>query len=169
MMTIRRATAQDAVLIQELAEATWWPTYEPIVGAEQVRYMLDAFYGTEVITDQISSGSQTYILLYDGDTPKGFAAYSPRLEDPAIYKLHKLYCLPSEQGKGLGRQLVEAVEKAVLVGGSHILDLNVNRYNKAKTFYEKLGFSVIYDEDIKIGNGYEMNDHVMRKDLSGDH
>jgi GNAT superfamily N-acetyltransferase len=162
---IRPATAQDAVLIQELAEATWWPTYEPIVGAEQLRYMLDAFYSTEVITNQINTGSQAYILIYDDDTPKGFAAYSPRKEDPFIYKLHKLYCLPSEQGKGLGRQLVEAVEKAVLASGHRILDLNVNRYNKAKSFYEKLGFSVIYEEDIHIGNGYEMNDYVMRKEL----
>jgi GNAT superfamily N-acetyltransferase len=166
MTNIRPATAEDAVVIQNLAETTWWPVYEPIVGAEQVRYMLNAFYNTEVIIQQIITGAQTYLLLYEGDIPKSFAAFSPRKEDPTIYKLHKLYCLPAEQGKGFGRLLIDAVEKAVLVSGHHVLDLNVNRYNKAKTFYEKLGFSVIYEEDINIGNGYEMNDFVMRKELS---
>lgn len=165
MVSIRPATAADAALIQRLAETTWWPVYQPIVGAEQVRYMLNAFYSTEVITEQLDTGSQTYILLYDGDTSKGFAAYSPRKEDPTIYKLHKLYCLPAEQGKGYGKQLINAVEGAVLSHGSNILELNVNRYNKARSFYEHLGFSVIYEEDIQIGDGYEMNDYVMRKEL----
>jgi len=37
----------------------------------------------------------------------------------------------------------------------------VNRQNNAKNFYEKLGFVVIKEEDIDIGNGYFMNDYVM--------
>ena len=165
MISIRQATTTDAELIQTLAEATWWPVYEPILGPEQVRYMLNAFYSTDVITEQLNTGSQTYLLLYDGDTAKGFAAYAPRNEDPSIYKLHKLYCLPSEQGKGYGRQLIAAVENAVLTSGNNILELNVNRYNNAKLFYEHIGYKVIYIEDINIGNGYEMNDYVMRKEL----
>lgn len=166
MVSIRPASAADATLIQKLAETTWWPVYQPILGEEQVRYMLNAFYSIEVINQQLNTGSQTYILLYDGDTPKGFAAYSPRTEDPTIFKLHKLYCLPSEQGKGYGKQLINAVEDAVLSHGSNILELNVNRYNKARSFYEYLGYSVIYEEDIQIGDGYEMNDFVMRKELT---
>lgn len=43
------------------------------------------------------------------------------------------------------------------------LGLNVNRYNKAKGFYERLGFNVIGEENIPIGNGYFMNDYVMEK------
>lgn len=168
MTSVRIAEPEDAALIQDLAETTWWPTYEPIVGAEQVSYMLEFFYSTNVVAEQIRSGAQTYLLLYDGQTPVGFAAYSPREEDPHVYKLHKLYCLPAEQGKGYGRILLSAVEQAVLAAGEHILDLNVNRYNKAKTFYEHLGFHIIYEEDIKIGQGYEMNDYVMRKVLNRD-
>jgi diamine N-acetyltransferase len=166
MSEIRTAGLADISTIQQLAEATWWPTYEPIVGAEQLRYMLNAFYSEEVIGQQISTGSQTYLLLADEGIPKGFAAFSPRSEDPDIYKLHKLYCLPAEQGKGYGKQLIQAVENAVLDAGKSTLDLNVNRYNKAKTFYERQGFEVIYDEDIEIGQGYQMNDHVMRKSLT---
>jgi ribosomal protein S18 acetylase RimI-like enzyme len=43
----------------------------------------------------------------------------------------------------------------------HVLDLNVNRNNQAKHFYEKIGFNVIREEDIPIGP-YWMNDYVMR-------
>jgi GNAT superfamily N-acetyltransferase len=168
MLEIRKANLQDAETVQQLAETTWWPVYEPIVGAGQVRYMLDAFYSIPVLQQQISSGSQTYILLTEDGTPKGFAAFSPRTEDPEIYKLHKLYCLPAEQGKGYGKMLIDAVEKAVTDNGRTILELNVNRYNKARTFYERMGYDVVYEEDIMIGNGYEMNDFVMRKVLNRD-
>ena len=34
-----------------------------------------------------------------------------------------------------------------------------------KEFYEKLGFTVIKEEDIDIGNGYLMNDYVMEKKI----
>jgi hypothetical protein len=44
----------------------------------------------------------------------------------------------------------------------------VNRYNKAKDFYEKAGFKIIETVDIEIGNGFYMNDYVMELPLSGD-
>jgi GNAT superfamily N-acetyltransferase len=165
MIELRNAGLEDVALIQELAETTWWPTYEPIVGNEQVRYMLDAFYSTGVLSEQIGSGKQQYLILRDAGVAKGFAAYSPRDENPDVYKLHKLYCLPSAQRRGYGRSLLSAVEQAVLDSGNTILELNVNRHNKARTFYERLGFEVVYEEDIHIGNGFEMNDFVMRKVL----
>ena len=30
-------------------------------------------------------------------------------------------------------------------------------------FYEKLGFQIIKEEDVDIGNGYFMNDYIMEK------
>ncbi|MBC7417003.1 MAG: GNAT family N-acetyltransferase, partial [Pedobacter sp.] len=39
--------------------------------------------------------------------------------------------------------------------------LNVNKGNKAKFFYEKLGFSIIEDVKLDIGGGFFMDDYVM--------
>jgi ribosomal protein S18 acetylase RimI-like enzyme len=41
----------------------------------------------------------------------------------------------------------------------------VNRENKAIGFYNKLGFTIIAEEDIPIGNGFFMNDYVMQISL----
>ena len=57
--------------------------------------------------------------------------------------------------------LVEEVKRRLKMQGIHTLDLNVNRHNKAREFYEKLGFAVIQEEDVPIGP-YWMNDYVMR-------
>lgn len=159
---IIQATAAYTDTIRDIAEKTWWPAYREILTTEQIRYMLDTIYSSENIHRQLESGSQTYLMLLEEGRPVGFAAFSPREEDPEIYKLHKLYCLPETRGRGYGRLLVEAVSQRVAAAGKHSLELNVNRYNKAKNFYEKLGFTVAYEEDIPIGP-YWMNDYVMRK------
>lgn len=165
MTTIRQANIADTEAIQKLAADVWWPTYSAILSKEQIEYMLGRMYDITVIQEQIATGTQSYILLYAEGELIGFAAYSPRPENSGVYKLHKLYCLTRTKGMGYGRQLLQAVEKAVLAAGKSILELNVNRSNPAIGFYEKMGFSIAYTEDIDIGNGYEMNDYIMRKQL----
>ncbi len=161
---IRKATTADVETIRELAEKTWWDAYSPILEKEQIAFMLGEIYSVEKITSQVKTGAQIFLLLIENEKPVAFAAYSPREEDPEIYKLHKLYCLPETQGKGYGKILINQVAANTIEAGKHTLDLNVNRYNKAKTFYEKMGFEVAYEEDIAIGK-YWMNDFVMRKKL----
>lgn len=165
MYTIRKATAGDAQTIRDLAEKTWWATYSPILEDEQINFMLNEIYDVAKLTHQLENNIQTFLMLSEGEIAVAFAGFSPREEDPAVYKLHKLYCLPETQGKGYGKILINEVASETLKAGKHLLDLNVNRYNKAKTFYEKMGFKVIYEEDIPIGP-YFMNDYVMRKELN---
>ena len=164
MYSIRKATISDAETICQIAEKTWWVTYSPILEKEQIEFMLGEIYSLEKIKAQIKSDSQTYLLLEEEGRAVAFAGYSPRDENPDIYKLHKLYCLPETQGKGYGKILINEVAQRTLDAGKHTLDLNVNRYNKAKSFYEKMGFTIAYEEDIPIGK-YWMNDYVMRKEL----
>ena len=42
---------------------------------------------------------------------------------------------------------------------------DVGGLSAVRSFYEKLGFAVIKEEDIDIGNGYFMIDFVMEKKL----
>ncbi|MGN8068252.1 GNAT family N-acetyltransferase [Mucilaginibacter sp. SG564] len=164
MYTIRTATVKDVEAIIQIADETWWVTYSPILEKEQITFMLNEIYAAEKISKQIETGAQTFMLLLEGEEPVAFAAYSPREENADIYKLHKLYCLPKTQGKGYGKVLINEVVQRTTDAGKRILELNVNRYNNAKTFYEKMGFAVVSEDDIAIGP-YWMNDYVMRKEL----
>ena len=159
-MVIRKAYPADATLIRDMAHEIWPQTYSGILSKEQLEYMLDLFYNEQTLKKEMEQGVE-FILVYDESHPVGFASFS-RLQ-PGVYKLHKIYVLPSQQGKGTGRFMMEQLTTAMKQMGVTTLQLNVNRYNNAKLFYEKLGFTLIREEDINIGNGYFMNDYVMEK------
>jgi len=161
--TFRTATTEDIPTIKNLAEATWSPTYLPILSQNQVDYMFEVIYSEDALLQQMQDG-QTFILVYEQEKPLAFASYSLKDAGEKVYKLNKIYLLPACQGKGLGRLLITYVEDAVRKLGGTILDLNVNKFNKAKLFYESCGYHVHHEEDIPIGP-YFMNDYIMRKQL----
>jgi ribosomal protein S18 acetylase RimI-like enzyme len=96
-------------------------------------------------------------------SPKAFASVSE--DEPEKFKLHKIYVLPSTQGSGAGKYLLNETENYVRSVGGKVLVLNVNKYNKAKTFYERMGFRVTGEKDIPIGP-YWMNDFILEKELN---
>lgn len=159
---ITTANTHDVPLIQELTNQIWPATYLSILTQEQIDYMIAAMYNQEELARQINAGV-TFLLLWDGDKAIGFAAYDKA--GAGLYKLHKIYLHPDYQGKGAGKFLINTVISNITVAGGQVLELNVNRYNKARYFYEKIGFEIYEEKDIDIGNGYWMNDFVMRKVL----
>ncbi|MBX0291997.1 GNAT family N-acetyltransferase [Hymenobacter sp. HSC-4F20] len=162
-LRIQSATPADIPTIISLAEATWEPTYRFIISREQIEYMYRVIYTPASLERQMSEQGHTFLLVYVEDEPRGYASFSAQAS-AGLYKLHKIYVLPSAQGHGLGQQLVKAVEQAVRAAGGHTLELNVNRHNPALAFYEHLGFQLHREEDIAIGP-YWMNDYVLRKEL----
>ena len=71
-------------------------------------------------------------------------------------------CFPAARKvKDWGKTMLLYIFETIRPEGATKLRLNVNRYNKARQFYEKMGFSVVKEEDVAIGNNYFMNDYVM--------
>ncbi|MGV8877667.1 MAG: GNAT family N-acetyltransferase [Sphingobacteriaceae bacterium] len=161
MTSIKEAGLSDVEMIRQIAEQTWWPAYQVILPAEQIRYMLQEIYDPQKIIQQLETGSQEYLLLLEDNRPVAFVSYAVEEGSADTFKIHKLYCLPATQGKGYGKMLVEEVAEITKKAGKKFLILNVNRQNNAKLFYERLGFEVQYEIDIPIGS-YQMNDYVMR-------
>ena len=161
-ITIRKASVEDAPSIQKLAKDIWPAAYGSILSKEQLDYMLDKYYSTDTLKQQMND-HHYFFLAFCNQAPVGFASFS--MTDSGKCKLHKLYVLPSIQKTGLGKQLLEKVETTVKEMGVKILQLNVNRNNSARLFYERNDFAIIRQEDIDIGNGFFMNDYVMEKVL----
>jgi GNAT superfamily N-acetyltransferase len=159
-LSIRPGDLDDINTIGFLAQQIWPETYGSILPDEQLQYMLNLFYSPASLRRQMLDDRHQFLVLEQGEEPIGFASWSPAGE-PGVFKLHKLYVLPGRQGKGLGRTMVQYIFQAIRPMGAKALRLNVNRFNKARQFYERMGFAVTKEEDVPIGRGYFMNDYVM--------
>jgi len=159
---IRNASKDDIPLIHELADTTWRVAYKEILSPKQLEYMLELIYSEPSLQKQFDTGHR-FLIVEEDERPIAFADYNHLKEN--IYKLQKVYALPGQQGRGIGKLLINHVIEKVKEKGATALLLNVNRYNKAKQVYERLGFKVISEEDIDIGEGYFMNDYVMSLDI----
>jgi len=163
---IRQATLEDIPAIREMASVVFPATYGEILSAEQLPYMMDMMYSEESLRRQMTERGNVFFIC-EG---QGYVSY--RYDRPAedggeIYHLEKIYVLPQCQGSGLGRKLFGRIVEEVRARskGPARIELNVNRQNRAVTFYEHLGMRKDRSGDFPIGNGFFMNDFIMTLDV----
>jgi N-acetylglutamate synthase-like GNAT family acetyltransferase len=155
-MILRKATLEDIPTIQEIAEEAWRPTYGPILTEEQTLYMIPMMYASEVLIPQIGLFS---VLEVDG-VAIGYCAFEKQTDTEG--KLHKLYLRPSLKQKGAGTFIIDQISQQARNLGLQSIYLNVNKLNSAVDFYLKKGFIKESEMILDIGNGYVMDDYVMR-------
>ena len=165
MLEIRTAGIHELQLIHDLAHRIWPASYAEILSQEQLEYMLEMMYSLPSLQNQFLKLNHKFLILLDDKVPIGYASYSIKDAEPKTCILHKIYVLNEHRGKGAGRVFIDRVANEARLLQAEKLELTVNRKNKAKEFYEKLGFQIIDLVDKEIGSGFYMNDYIMRKRL----
>jgi GNAT superfamily N-acetyltransferase len=173
-MTLRPATLSDRALIRSISERTWPSTYGHIISQEQINFMLDWMYSDDSLATQMNTGCTFYIANLNG-ADIGFCSVSPddekveeennsteKTEGAKAHKLNKLYVLPSAQGTGAGKALLNQAIAVAKAAGSSSIFLQVNKNNNAYSFYLKQGFIKEAEFKFDIGNGFYMDDYVLR-------
>jgi diamine N-acetyltransferase len=165
MITIIPNLDKDFKTIRAIAKVVWPVTYGDILSKEQLNYMFDMMYSVHSLQHQVKEKKHHFVIVYEDEIPLGFASYEFDCENSNKTKVHKLYILPNLQGKGIGKKIINFIENEALNNHDKAVYLNVNRFNSAKFFYKKIGFNIVKEEDINIGNDYLMEDYVMEKTI----
>lgn len=159
-----RATTQIAE-VERLARAIWTEHYEPIIGREQVEYMLRHFQSAEAIAEQIARGHE-YFLATDGQVAVGYFALLPDQTGTSL-QISKIYVDRARRGHGFGRRMLEFIEALGRERDVETLWLTVNRHNRDSIdWYLRSGFvntgTIVQD----ISGGFVMDDFRMEKSLT---
>lgn len=165
MITIDEATSNDFSIIQTLAYLTWPDTYGAILSKAQLDYMLTKFYSEATLNENYTQKNHRFLLVKEENEALGFASYEHNYNRKSVTRIHKIYVLPQTQGKGIGKILMEKIKDLAKENRSKVLSLNVNRSNNALSFYQKIGFQIVGEEDIELEHGYLMEDYIMEKQL----
>jgi Acetyltransferases len=172
-LKIVAAGVPDCELINAMAWKVFPSTYEKILTPEQIDYMMDWMYSVDNLRKQMAEGHQ-YFIAYrlpenaaaSSSSPCGYVSVEREGDD--LFHLQKIYVLPQFQklhiGDALFDQAVSYVRSQHPQGPCRI-ELNVNRNNPARGFYEKRGMREVDHGDYPIGNGYYMNDYIMALDV----
>ncbi|WP_298063916.1 GNAT family N-acetyltransferase [uncultured Rikenella sp.] len=162
MISIGKASTEDIEAIQSVAEIAFPATYAEILSPGQQAYMMEWMYSeTSLRRQMLDEGHIYYIARAESSVPVGYVSIQRQGSD--LFHLQKIYVLPEWQGKQIGRRLFEQAIRAVkeLHPAPCTVELNVNRSNPARGFYERIGMRVVREGDFPIGGGYYMNDYIM--------
>jgi GNAT superfamily N-acetyltransferase len=92
--------------------------------------------------EQVSVGDGAFLIAYLDDAAVGCGAV--RRLDSATAELKRMYVSPSERGKGIGRELVKALEReAYQLGATSVVLETGTRLVPAIKLYESMGYSRI--------------------------
>lgn len=151
--------------VRELAHEIWPAVYPDIIPMEQIHYMLDKMYAPDVLRSEIVVRGVVYALIMAGDEAIGYMAYEDAPQDRSVV-LHRLYVRPLYHGSGVGSTVLDWLSEKVRRQGGVAIRLRVNKRNvMAIRAYLRAGFVFEHDLCTDIGDGFVMDDHVLKKDL----
>ncbi len=152
-------TSNDFRQLEPFAASIWEQHYTPIIGADQVAFMLNKYQSAKAMSDQFSAGYK-YAVVICGDQKAGYFAYDGKAEKEVF--ISKLYIHKDFRRRGLGRRILDFISNEARVLGCTAMTLSVNKDNSNSIqFYIAYGFQTIKAQKVAIGEGFYMDDYVM--------
>ncbi len=167
MTDFARVRTEEQILdVVRLAREVWTEYYVPLIGQEQVEYMLRQFQSEGSIAAQLADGYEYYTVSHEGKMV-GYMAIVPD-EDAGTLMISKIYVRKSGRGHGFGRMMLEFAESICRERRIGTLWLTINKNNsQSLAWYMRMGFknagSIMQD----IGGGFVMDDYRMEKTVGG--
>ena len=151
-------TDRDIDEVIKVARPIWLEHYSPIIGIEQVEFMLENLHSKRNIKEEIAEKEYVYYLIEKAETI-GYMGLQIR-EDELF--LSKIYLASTARGQGFGRLAMDYIKSLARQRKLGKVSLTVNKYNtNSIAAYQKLGFVKISDICVDTGGGYVMDDFLM--------
>lgn len=158
---IQRVTKTTEIqTVEKLANKIWNSHYVPIIGQNQVNYMLEKFQSFNAIKEQINNNYE-YFLIFKNKKAVGYLCLLPDNLSKKIM-ISKIYINENNRGSGFGKQLIDFTINLAQNRKIKTIWLTVNKNNNNSiNWYKKLNFKITEKVEMDIGNGYVMDDYVM--------
>ncbi len=153
------STVNDINELVKIAREIWREHYPPIIGIEQVEYMLENFHSKDAIKVELTQGNYAYYLIKNNNEIVGYIGI--QLKGDNLF-LSKIYIRSSERGDGIGKASMNFIKDLALENNMNRISLTVNKNNTDSiAAYYRLGFIKTGDICVDIGGGFKMDDIQM--------
>jgi diamine N-acetyltransferase len=172
---IRKAAAQDAAALADLAAATFPLACPPGSSPEDIRLHLKRTLSEERFAEYLADGKIAILVLDEDGRLDGYTLLVDRqstdpdvlraLGDRRSVELSKCYVHPDHHGRGAASTLMRASLNWATDQGAASVWLGVNSQNaKAIRFYEKSGFTRTGTKSFTLGDSVE-SDFILEHPL----
>lgn len=150
-LTIGQALPEDLEVLFAICRKAYSENFAHHWNEGGLEWYLEKVYSSEVIKADLTMGSVRYFIAYYDGVPVGFMKLklNSNLLDPLSgneLEVDKIYFLPTYQGKGIGRLLINQAIQVALELKKELIWLGVIDTNLAAIeFYRKIGF-VFHDK-----------------------
>lgn len=156
--TVRAISDTQIHEIASLAEQIWHQHFTPIIGTEQVDYMVEKFQSFPALKEQLENGYEYYQLFSSGEFC-GYCGIHP--EDKKLF-LSKLYVKKEARGRHIATDAIEFLKNLCHERQLSAIWLTCNKYNdNTLAVYDHLGFKIIDTQEVDIGGGFIMDDYIL--------
>lgn len=154
-------TDADIMEVATCARQIWQEHFTPIIGCDQVEYMLNKFLSAKAIQTAIEEGYLFYKILTDNKLVGFFSIHVQQ----SLF-LSKLYIEKASRGKHLASKAMAYIMEIAKTNKCDSIWLTCNKYNEnTLSIYKKMGFEIFDSAVNDIGNGYVMDDYYLKKSL----
>lgn len=151
-------TDREISEVAALAAEIWHQHFTKIIGAEQVRYMVEKFQSYPALKEQLANGYE-YFQIFSGDE---FAGYTGVHEEDNALFLSKLYIKEDCRGRHLSTQAFRFLVNLCKERELSKIWLTCNKYNaNTLAVYDHMGFQITDEQVADIGNGFVMDDYIL--------
>lgn len=168
--SIRHATKDDAALIADISQQTFYETF----AADNTKQDMDKFLNEQFTKGrlmlEVGAPGNTFLLAYHNDEVAGYVKLRESRPPASLgsenaLEIARIYAMKHMIGKGAGKVLMQASIEIGKVKNKGVMWLGVWEKNRrAIDFYTKWGFQKFDETDFLLGNDIQ-RDWLMRKHL----
>lgn len=163
-------TGEDQEHLAQMAHDIWNEYWPPIIGQDQVDYMVENFQSLDAIKADMADHGYEYWFIVARESGRtrtvGYTGGHVERETNR-YFISKIYLLAEERGHGFASKTIRFYEDLCHSRNLSAMYLTVNKHNDLGIrAYKGKGFETIDAAETDIGNGFIMDDYIMEKKIS---
>ena len=170
-LTIRYATREDARLIADIRNQTFYETFASSNKEEDMDKFLNEQFTKGKLMMEVGAPENIFLLAFEGDVVAGYVklreSRSPvALGSASSLEIARLYTMTNMIGKGVGSLMMQKCIDIAIERQKEIVWLGVWEKNqRAIDFYTRWGFEKFADTEFLLGNDLQ-NDWLMMKKVT---
>jgi ribosomal protein S18 acetylase RimI-like enzyme len=167
-LSIRTATIDDAIMIANISQQTFYETFAKDNTEENMEKFLNEQFTKGKLVLEVGSPENTFLIAYNEKEVAGYVKLRDskppvQLKEYKALEIARIYSMTHFIGKGVGKLLMESSIDFAKQRKKQIIWLGVWQRNlRAIDFYSKWGFEIFDETDFILGNDIQ-KDWLMKK------